>query len=74
MHFSPFPCYTSRMKPKISLITLGVSDFQRSLRFYRDGLKFTPHQYKEGDEHVMFQLEGTWLALFPKKELAKMLE
>lgn len=26
------------MKPRISLITLGVDDLERSLRFYRDGL------------------------------------
>ena len=25
------------MKPKISLVTLGVTDFQKSLVFYRDG-------------------------------------
>lgn len=26
------------MKPRISLITLGVGDLERSVRFYRDGL------------------------------------
>ena len=26
------------MKPRITIITLGVSDLQRSLAFYRDGL------------------------------------
>jgi catechol 2,3-dioxygenase-like lactoylglutathione lyase family enzyme len=26
------------MKPRISLITLGVDDLEASLRFYRDGL------------------------------------
>jgi catechol 2,3-dioxygenase-like lactoylglutathione lyase family enzyme len=26
------------MKPRISLITLGVADLERSLHFYRDGL------------------------------------
>ncbi|MGL3711356.1 VOC family protein [Leptospirillum ferriphilum] len=26
------------MKPQISVITLGVDDLERSLRFYRDGL------------------------------------
>lgn len=26
------------MKPRIKVITLGVSDLQRSLAFYRDGL------------------------------------
>ena len=59
------------MKPKISLVTLGVRDFPRSLAFYRDGLGFPPHNYAEGEEHVMFALEGSWLSLFPWDELAK---
>jgi hypothetical protein len=28
------------MKPRISVITLGVADLERSLAFYRDGLGF----------------------------------
>ncbi|HUR91462.1 MAG TPA: VOC family protein [Gemmatimonadaceae bacterium] len=28
------------MKPRISLLTLGVDDLQRAVRFYRDGLGF----------------------------------
>jgi catechol 2,3-dioxygenase-like lactoylglutathione lyase family enzyme len=26
------------MKPRITLLTIGVDDLERSLRFYRDGL------------------------------------
>ena len=26
------------MKPRLSVLTLGVDDLERSLRFYRDGL------------------------------------
>lgn len=26
------------MKPRITLLTLGVDDLERALRFYRDGL------------------------------------
>jgi len=59
------------MKPKISIITLGVSDFSRSLAFYRQGLKFPLHNYQEGDECVFFSLEGTWLALYPREKLAE---
>jgi len=59
------------MKPKIGIITLGVSDLQRSLVFYRDGLGFPTHEYKEDAGIVFFQLEGTWLALYPKDELVK---
>ena len=28
------------MQPLITLVTLGVDDLQKSLRFYRDGLGF----------------------------------
>ena len=58
------------MKSKISLITLGVSDFKKSLKFYRDGLGFEPHNYKENGEIVFFKMEGTWLSLYPKDKLA----
>jgi catechol 2,3-dioxygenase-like lactoylglutathione lyase family enzyme len=59
------------MKAKISLITLGVSDMTTSLTFYRDGLGFPTHNYKEEEGVVFFKLEGTWLSLYPKTELAK---
>jgi catechol 2,3-dioxygenase-like lactoylglutathione lyase family enzyme len=59
------------MKPKISFITLGVRDFNRSLAFYRDGLGFKTHNYTEGEQHVLFKLEGTWLSLYPRDKLAE---
>ena len=59
------------MKPKISLITLGVMDLERSLKFYRDGLGFKTHNYKESDDVVFFELEGTWFSIYPKKKLAE---
>jgi uncharacterized glyoxalase superfamily protein PhnB len=59
------------MKPKISLITFGTRDLEKMIAFYRDGLGFPTHNYKPGDDMVMFQLEGTWLGLFPRAELAK---
>ena len=59
------------MKPKISIITLGVSDLKRSLAFYREGLGFPTHEYKDDAGIVFFKLEGTWLALYPKEELFK---
>lgn len=62
--------YNRLMKSKISLITLGVSNFDKSLGFYRDGLGFIPHNYKEGEAFVSFEMEGTWLSLFPKDKLA----
>jgi catechol 2,3-dioxygenase-like lactoylglutathione lyase family enzyme len=59
------------MKPKLSLITLGVADIDRSLAFYRDGLGLPTHNYKPGDEMIFFAMEGTFLGLFPREELAK---
>ncbi len=59
------------MEPKISMITLGVQSTARSLSFYRDGLGFDVHNYKDGDTCVMFRLEGTWLAIYPRESLAK---
>lgn len=59
------------MKNKISIITLGVSSVEKSLSFYRDGLGFQPHNFKEGDDHPMLIMEGTWLALYPKEKLAE---
>jgi uncharacterized protein len=59
------------MKPKISLIGLGVRDFDAALRFYRDGLGFPTHNYAEGEDHVMFRLEGSWLSLLPRAKLAE---
>jgi catechol 2,3-dioxygenase-like lactoylglutathione lyase family enzyme len=59
------------MKSKIGVITLGVRDIARSLAFYRDGLGFPTHNYKEGGDHVLFVMEGSWLALYPADKLAE---
>ncbi|MGO1395815.1 MAG: VOC family protein [Halomonas sp.] len=58
------------MKPKISLITLGVNDLQRAIRFYREGLGLPEHK-TDSDEVAFFKMEGAWLSLFPREELAK---
>ncbi len=58
------------MEPRISIITLGVSDLERSVKFYRDGLQL-PTNYKEGEGIAFFQLKGTWLALYPSNSLAE---
>ena len=59
------------MKPRISMITLGVSDIAKSVAFYRDGLGFPTHNYEPGDDNVMFRLYGTWLGLYPLAKLAE---
>lgn len=57
------------MDPRISIITLGVSDLQRSIRFYRDGLGLP--MKKNGDQIAFFTTTGTWLALYPREALAE---
>lgn len=58
------------MKSKISLITLGVTDLAKSLKFYRE-LGFHTHNYKDEDDVVFFEMQGTCLALYPKEKLAE---
>ncbi len=56
------------MEPRVSLITLGVDDLERSLRFYRDGLGF-PTTWSVDKGVVFFQTNGVCLALFPYDKL-----
>jgi uncharacterized protein len=63
------------MKPKITVITLGVNDLEKSLRFYRDGLGFATQgiigQEFEYGAVVFIDLQaGLRLALWPRKSLA----
>ena len=57
------------MEPRISLITLGVSDFVRALRFYRDGLGW-PTRATETSDIAFFNTAGTRFALYPLDKLA----
>jgi catechol 2,3-dioxygenase-like lactoylglutathione lyase family enzyme len=57
------------MEPRLSLITLGVADFARSLAFYRDGLKF-PLSSASQDDVAFFRTGGVVLALYPRHKLA----
>jgi len=63
------------MKPRITLITLGVDDLERAVRFYRDGLGW-PTQGIVGAEFehgavAFFDLQpGLKLALWPRASLA----
>ena len=57
------------MEPRISIITLGVSDLTRSVEFYRDGLGLP---LRPGFDNIaFFETKGTWLALYPRESLAK---
>ena len=58
------------MEPRISILTLGVTDLTRSVRFYRDGLGFAT-QYKDGDGIAHFATKGTILSVYPLDKLAE---
>src|SRR5680860_1338286 len=63
------------MKPRITVLTLGVADLEKSIQFYRDGLGL-PTAGIIGKEFeygavAFFDLEnGLKLALWPKKSLS----
>ena len=63
------------MKPRITLITLGVDDLERAVSFYRDGLGFATKGIVgaeiENGAVAFFNLEsGLKLALWPRRSLA----
>jgi len=64
------------MRPRIKVLTLGVSDLERSLAFYRDGLGLPTEgiigqQFEDGAV-VFFHLnDDLILALYPSASLSK---
>ncbi|HSB69252.1 MAG TPA: VOC family protein [Candidatus Methylomirabilis sp.] len=64
------------MKPRITLITLGVDDLKRSLRFYRDGLGLRTEgivgtEYEHGAVAFFDLQAGLKLAIWPRKSIAQ---
>ena len=57
------------MEPRVSLLTLGVSDLKRAVAFYRDGLGW-PKSDVGGDEVAFFKADGVVIALFPRASFA----
>ena len=57
------------MDARLSIITLGVQDLERAVRFYRDGLGLPKREGPEGI--AFFETAGTWLALYPWDALAE---
>ena len=63
------------MKPKITILTLGVDDLERSVKFYRNGLGLPTKgivgtQFEHGAV-AFFELEaGMKFAVFPRDDLA----
>jgi uncharacterized protein len=63
------------MKPRITLITIGVDDLERSLRFYRDGLGLKTEgivgaQFEHGAVAFFDLQTGLKLAIWPRKSIA----
>jgi uncharacterized protein len=58
------------MDQRLSLITLGVSDLPRSVRFY-EALGWKPDNDVEEQHVAFFQGPGTVIALWHRDELAK---
>ena len=57
------------MKPRISMITLGVSDLETSITFYQGGLGFP--KMESPPEVAFFTLNGSWLGLYARESLAQ---
>lgn len=63
------------MKPRISVITLGVDDLERAVRFYRDGLGLTTQgivgtEFEHGAVAFFDLQAGLKLALWPRASIA----
>jgi uncharacterized protein len=63
------------MKPRITLVTLGVDDLERALRFYRDGLGLPTEgivgtQFEHGAVAFFDLQPGLKLALWPRASIA----
>jgi catechol 2,3-dioxygenase-like lactoylglutathione lyase family enzyme len=59
-----------KVEPRISIVTLGVSDIEKARLFYESGLGWTPSSASQGDI-VFFPLGGIVLALYPRALLAE---
>ena len=55
------------MKPRISMITLGVNNIEASVEFYKNVLGFP--QLESPPSVAFFTLNGTWLGLYGKEAL-----
>lgn len=64
------------MKPRITVITLGVDDLERAVRFYRDGLGLETKgivgtEFEHGAVSFFDLQSGLKLALWPRQSLAQ---
>lgn len=54
---------------KISVVTLATADQDRASAFYQALLESSPQRDRSGV--VYFPLDGSWLALYPRRDLAR---
>lgn len=64
------------MKPRISVLTLGVDDLEAAIRFYRDGLGLRTEgivgkEFEHGAVAFFDLQSGLKLALFPRDDIAR---
>jgi catechol 2,3-dioxygenase-like lactoylglutathione lyase family enzyme len=64
------------MKPRVTMLTLGVDDLDRALRFYRDGLGLQTEgivgaEFEFGAVAFFPLQAGLQLALWPRKSIAR---
>ena len=59
------------MQPRLNIVTLGVRDLNKAIRFYRDGLGWPLSSMSVGDFAIFKLRTGTALALYPLHLLAK---
>ncbi len=57
------------MEPRVSIVTLGVTDLERAVSFYQDGLGW-PLSGASNENIAFFKTSGTVLALHPREKLA----
>lgn len=56
---------------RINIITLGVKNMERAIKFYRDGLGFKTDEMNNNPDIIFFSNFGTKLALYPLELLAE---
>ena len=54
--------------PRVTILTLGVADLNKATDFYKIVLGTEPNTSSNGITFI--ELPGTWIALYPLKELA----
>jgi catechol 2,3-dioxygenase-like lactoylglutathione lyase family enzyme len=66
---------SNQVKPRITVITIGVDDLERSLRFYRDSLGLSTQgiigtEFEHGAVAFFDLQAGVRLAIWPRKSIA----